>query len=110
MTVARRHLVGREEELSAIVAFLDAPELLAGAAVLVGEPGIGKTTLWLAAVDAARARGYRVLSCRPSAAETESSFVSLADLLSDVADDVLPELPLRTSTEVLPVKTTVSPL
>ena len=66
---------------------------MARAAVLVGEPGIGKTTLWLAAVDAARARGYRVLSCRPSAAETESSFVSLADLLSDVADDVLPELP-----------------
>jgi DNA-binding CsgD family transcriptional regulator len=93
VTVARRHLVGREEELNAIVAFLDAPELLAGAAVLVGEPGIGKTTLWLAAVDAARARGYRVLSCRPSAAETESSFISLADLLSDVADDVLPELP-----------------
>ena len=34
-----------------------------------------------------------MLSCRPSEAETESSFISLADLLGDVAGDVLPELP-----------------
>ena len=33
--------------------------------VLPGEAGIGKTTLWLAGVDAAADRGYRILSSRP---------------------------------------------
>jgi DNA-binding CsgD family transcriptional regulator len=93
VTVTRRHLVGREEELGAILALLDVSDELPVTAVLTGDAGIGKTTLWLAAIDAARARGYRVLSCRPSEAETESSFISLADLLGDVAGDVLPELP-----------------
>jgi DNA-binding CsgD family transcriptional regulator/Tfp pilus assembly protein PilF len=66
---------------------------LPAAAVIVGEAGIGKTSLWLAAVEAARARGYLVLSCRPAEAETAFSFVGLADLIRGVVADVLPELP-----------------
>jgi len=88
-----RHLVGREEELGAIVRLLAAPEHLPSAAVLTGEAGIGKTTLWLAAIDAAAALVYRILSSRPSEAETQSSFVGLTDLLGKAAGDVLPELP-----------------
>jgi hypothetical protein len=91
--VTARHLVGREEELGAIVRLLEAPAHLPGAAVLTGEAGIGKTTLWLAGIDAAAARGYRILSSRPSEAETQSSFVGLADLLGNAAGEVLPELP-----------------
>jgi DNA-binding CsgD family transcriptional regulator len=91
--VTVRYLVGREAELGAIVRFLDAPEQLSGAAVLSGGAGIGKTTLWLAGIDAASARGYRILSSRPSEAETQFSFAGLADLLGNVANDVLPELP-----------------
>ena len=91
--VTLRHLVGREEELRAIVRLLDSPELLPGAAVLAGEAGIGKTTVWLAGIDAGAARGYRILSARPSEAETRLSFAGLADLLGNAADDVLPELP-----------------
>jgi predicted ATPase len=72
---------------------LDAPEQPPTAAVLAGEAGIGKTALWLAGIDAAAARGYRILSCRPSEAETRFAFAGLADLLSAVAGDVLPELP-----------------
>jgi DNA-binding CsgD family transcriptional regulator len=87
-----RQLVGREEELGAIVRLLDDREHLPGAAVLSGEAGIGKTTLWLAGVDAATARGYRILSSRPSEAETQFSFVGLTDLLGNAADHVLPEL------------------
>jgi Double zinc ribbon len=34
-----------------------------------GEPGIGKTTVWRAAVEAARGRSYRVLVCRASESE-----------------------------------------
>jgi DNA-binding CsgD family transcriptional regulator len=93
MTVATRQLVGRNEELEAIVGVLDVPEELPGVTVLSGEAGIGKTTLWLAGIDAAAAHGYRILSTRPSEAETGLSFAGLADLLGRAAGDVLPELP-----------------
>jgi DNA-binding CsgD family transcriptional regulator len=91
--VTVRHLFGREEELGAMVRLLGAPEQLSGVAVLSGEAGIGKTTLWLAGIDAAAAHGYRILSSRPSEAETGLSFAGLADLLGNAAGDVLPELP-----------------
>ncbi len=93
MRVTAQHLVGREEELGAIVRLLDAPEQLPVAVVLPGEAGIGKTTLWLAGIDAAAARGYRILSSRPSEAETGFAFAGLADLLGNAGNDVLPELP-----------------
>ena len=93
MSVTARKLVGREDELAAIVGLLDAIEQLPVVAVLPGEAGIGKTTLWLAGIEAATARGYRILSSRPSEAETRLSFVGLSDLLDNVARDVLPELP-----------------
>ena len=93
VSVTARQLVGRDEELGAIFRLLDGGEDLPGALVLSGEAGIGKTALWLAGVDAAAARGYRILSSRPSEAETQSSFVGLSDLLDAVADDVLPQLP-----------------
>ena len=64
-------VLGRDDELRSLRAFLDRP---AGAGmtalVLEGEAGIGKSTLWLAGVEAARERGFRVLSSRP--AEVES--------------------------------------
>ncbi len=86
-------LLGREQEVERILRLLDGTELLPAAAVLPGEPGIGKTTLWLAGLDGAAARGYRVLSARPSGAETQFSFVGLTDLLGSAAGDLLPELP-----------------
>ena len=58
-----------------------------------GEAGIGKTTLWLAGLDAAAARGYRILSARPAEAEATFSFAGLTDLLGNAADEVLSELP-----------------
>src|SRR5258708_23775622 len=93
VALTARHLVGREEELAAIVRLLDAAEQLPCVAVLPGEAGIGKTTLWLAGIDAAAARGYRIMSCRPSEAETRFAFAGLADLPGDAAGDALPELP-----------------
>ena len=88
-------VVGRDAELRAAARFLDSlagqPQALV--LVLEGEPGIGKTTLWLAAVEQARQRGFRVLSCRPSAAEAQLSYASLADLLAHVGDPVLESLP-----------------
>jgi len=92
VSVLARHLVGREYELGAIVGLLSAPDRLPGVAVLPGEAGMGKTTLWLAGVDAAADRGYRILSSRPSEAETQFSFAGLTDLLAG-AGDVLADLP-----------------
>jgi tetratricopeptide (TPR) repeat protein len=93
VSVAARHVVGREEELGAIVRLLETPELLPGAVVLAGEAGIGKTTVCLAGIDAAAGRGYRILSARPAEAETQYAFAGLADLLGKAAGEVLAELP-----------------
>jgi DNA-binding CsgD family transcriptional regulator/predicted negative regulator of RcsB-dependent stress response len=86
-------LVGREEELALIDAFLGTASSSPGALVVTGEAGVGKTTLWLHAVTVARERSFGVLACRPSQAETELSFGALADLLADDAHDVIAELP-----------------
>lgn len=58
-----------------------------------GEPGSGKTTVWLAARAAAAERGFRVLTARPSAAEARLSYASLADLLASVETSALDALP-----------------
>lgn len=85
-------LLGREAETQAVTRFLsDVSE--PAALVLEGEPGIGKTTLWLAGVAQARERGFRVLVARPAAAESALSYSSLADLLSGLAADDWSDLP-----------------
>ncbi|HUQ21585.1 MAG TPA: AAA family ATPase, partial [Gaiellaceae bacterium] len=57
-------IVGRDAELAAIDDFITDP---ARVALLVeGEPGIGKTTLWLHAARAAELRGHRVLRAEPA--------------------------------------------
>jgi DNA-binding NarL/FixJ family response regulator len=71
-------------------------ELLPGgpaALVLEGDPGIGKTSVWRAAIDAARRRSYRVLVCRASASEGALSFLGLGDLLDSVSSEALEDLP-----------------
>ena len=93
MAIDTRQLVGREEELSSLFALLDAPDGSAAQAVVAGDAGIGKTALWLAVVEEARARDYVVLTCRPSDAEARYSFSGLGDLLGGVLPDVLPQLP-----------------
>jgi hypothetical protein len=75
-----------------LVGLLDASTQLPSVAVVPGEVGIGKTTRWLATIDAAAARGYRIMACWPSEAETRFTFAGLGDLLGDAAREVLPEL------------------
>ena len=55
--------VGRQAELASIHAFLERAAEGPLALVLEGEPGIGKSTLWLAGIEVARMRGFCVL-CR----------------------------------------------
>jgi DNA-binding CsgD family transcriptional regulator len=85
-------IVGREQELAKIDAFIDAAGRAPRGLVLEGEAGIGKSTLWREGVEHARARGVRVLTSRPAEAELALAFVGLGDLLEGVADTVLPRL------------------
>jgi DNA-binding CsgD family transcriptional regulator len=86
-------IIARETELTVVQAFIDRPTDRPRVLVLEGEPGIGKSTLWLAGVTAARQQFPQVLTSRP--AETESSLANLvlADLFSEVSPSALAALP-----------------
>src|SRR6266536_3651213 len=94
VAVVAEQIIGREPELASLAAFLDtAVDASAAALLLEGEAGIGKTTLWRAAVEDARDRGYRVLACRPAESEAKLSFAALGDMVEGVLDEALPVLP-----------------
>jgi len=85
--------VGRERELEAVDGFLEdsGPGLCALA--ILGEPGIGKTTVWQEAVRRAQQRGLTVVAARPAAAEAKLAFSGLTDLLAGVDPERLARLP-----------------
>jgi DNA-binding CsgD family transcriptional regulator len=85
--------VSRRAEEQAVVDFLGAVPQAPSALVIEGDPGIGKTTLWLEAVDRARERGFVVLANRAVAAESVLAYAALADLLSDVDESIWADLP-----------------
>ncbi|WP_052956913.1 AAA family ATPase [Mycolicibacter heraklionensis] len=86
-------LVGRSRETRAIAELLnDAADASTGL-IIEGEPGIGKTTLWLEGLQRARQHGFRVLAARASAAESVLAYAVLADLLSEVDRDLWADLP-----------------
>ena len=89
-------VIGRDEELGSVEAFLAGVEQGPAALVLSGEAGIGKTMLWEAGVEEAERRFGRVLSHRSVEAEALLSFAGISDLLAPVFDEVAPALaPLR---------------
>jgi DNA-binding CsgD family transcriptional regulator len=81
-------VIGRTHELETISRFLDA----GGGLRLVGEAGIGKTTVWRAGIERARDRGFRVLVAEPAESERRLSYAALADLLEPLGEDVLSTL------------------
>lgn len=88
--------LGRDAELGRIEAWLAVGSGPAGpqlVLVIEGEPGIGKTTLWIEATGRARDAGWHVLSCRPAASDAGLPHVGLADLLRSVPDDAFARLP-----------------
>ena len=86
-------LEGRPTESRAVKSFLTSTAVGPSALLIEGEPGIGKTTLWLAAIEAANARGFRVLSTRAAAAESVLAYTALADMLDDVDAGTWADLP-----------------
>ena len=75
------HVVGRDAELAHVGRFLDGLAAEPGALLVEGEAGIGKTTIWTAAIGEAESRGMRVLQARAVETEAQLSYAALADLV-----------------------------
>ena len=86
-----REVVGREQELRLLRDFVGGDR--ARVVLLEGDAGIGKTTLMREAITAASSEGARVLAARPAAAEAGLAFAGLGDLLADVLEAIVTELP-----------------
>jgi DNA-binding CsgD family transcriptional regulator len=85
-------ILGREAELRLIAERLEGE--LPAATVVEGEPGIGKTTVWRAALDMAAGKGFRIVSCAPADAEARLAYAALRDLLEPaVLAGTIDELP-----------------
>jgi DNA-binding CsgD family transcriptional regulator len=76
-----------------IAGFLASAATEPSALLIEGETGIGKTTLWLAALEQARDEGFRVLSARAAVAESVLAYTALADLLDGVPASAWADLP-----------------
>lgn len=81
---------GRSTEARVVEDFLTSASTAPSALVIEGDPGIGKTTLWLSALDQARQRGFAVLAARASATDSVLAYTSLADLLVRTGLDATP--------------------
>src|SRR2546425_11693318 len=90
--MAARRMLGRGRELAQIEAFVARADQGFAALAIVGEAGIGKTTLWEEAVRTAEARAYTILSCRAAEQEVTLAYAGLSDLFAD-SETLLPRLP-----------------
>lgn len=86
-------LVGREAALEQARSWIDLLASGAAGLLIVGEPGIGKTSVWSAGTALAVVSGARVLATRPVEAELPLGHAGLGDILGPVAENVLPDLP-----------------
>lgn len=86
-------VVSRQGESLAVDRFLASVSAEPSALVLEGEAGIGKTTVWLAALERANELGFRVLSTRATATESTLAYLALAVLLEGADDGTFADLP-----------------
>jgi DNA-binding NarL/FixJ family response regulator len=85
-------VLGRERELRQIVDFLSDERPLPAALAVVGEPGVGKSTVIRASLATSGSAETRLLAASPSADEHELPYLALQDLLRDVPDIALEAL------------------
>ena len=105
--VSHAALIGREDELAAITAWLGAVAEGPAAFVIAGDPGIGKTSLWQAGIRDAADAGMSVLAHRSSEAEAGLAFAGLSDLIEPVIDEVAEALapPRRAALDIALLRT-----
>ena len=77
-------LIGRDEDLEFVTAFVDQAATSGGALLLSGEAGVGKTVLLDAATAYAEAAGSRVLRAAGAEFESAVSFAGLNQVLGPV--------------------------
>lgn len=87
-------LLSRPIEARTVGGFLASAAVGPSALLIEGEPGIGKTTLWLAAVEQAQSQRFRILSARAAAAESVLAYTALADMLETVDAASWADLPV----------------
>jgi DNA-binding CsgD family transcriptional regulator len=85
-------LLGRDQDIAVVRAFVDDAARHGGSLVLSGEAGVGKTTLIEAAVAYAAARGLRLLRATGAQFEANVSFAALHQLLFPLLDSGLSRL------------------
>ena len=86
-------LVGRPEAVELVRAWAQGLGSGPSCLAITGDAGIGKTTAWQFAIEAARSHGCLVLTSRPVEAELPLGYSGLADLLTAVVGPVLDRLP-----------------
>ncbi len=86
-------IVGRGVELAAVRRLMDRAARSLAFLALEGEAGIGKTTIWGAALDDARARDWLVLTSIPARAEQGLTLGGLSDAFEGLPDDAIARLP-----------------
>ena len=86
-------IVVRGSELAAVAAVLDRGASGLAALVVEGEAGIGKSTVWEAAVEAAADHVWLVRVSRPAQSEQGLTLAGLTDLFGGVDDETLGRLP-----------------
>jgi DNA-binding CsgD family transcriptional regulator len=86
-------VLSRAVEFRVVTEFLQSAAVRPSGLVIEGEAGIGKTTLWLAALEQARESGFRVFSARVGQAESVLAYAAVADLLGEVEAAVVGGLP-----------------
>ena len=86
--------------------FLEAAPVGGRALLIEGEAGIGKTALFQDGVQAAQARGTRVLAARSAQAETQIAFATMGDLFTPPLEEMItlvkPTLSAATSCQLMP--------
>jgi hypothetical protein len=78
-------MIGRDAEIEVLEDWLADP--WGRLAIVEGEAGIGKTTVWRAACERAADRGYTVTSCSPAEPERHLVLAGLTDLLGPLLAD-----------------------
>lgn len=77
--LSHESILGREDEIAALEALFAND---AGALLIEGQAGIGKTTLWRAGLRLARAHGFRVLATTPLRSQAQFAYGGVGDLCS----------------------------
>ena len=81
-------VVGREAELCALEGVLGRGSSGPVGIVIEGAPGMGKTTMWRAAVGLARERGFDVIAAAPGEPDASLAFAGLGDLFDGVSGEL----------------------